>query len=70
LKEPEARVKSSNDKIDVYLLFKTGGCSVYRFVDAGHYVYFTDCSGKTTSVYQQTTGKTSYEVRIENETIE
>lgn len=28
-------------------LFTVDGCTVYRFSDAGHYRYFTNCSGST-----------------------
>ena len=31
---------------NVELLFENDGCKVYRFYD-GRYIYYTDCSGKT-----------------------
>jgi len=28
-------------------LFTKNGCTMYRFSDAGRYIYWSDCSGKT-----------------------
>lgn len=38
-------LKSSNAAVEVGLLFKVDGCSVYRFSDAGYYRYFVRCDG-------------------------
>lgn len=31
-------------------LFEHEGCKVYRFMDMGHYIYFTNCEGDVTSI--------------------
>ena len=36
---------SNNDDYKVNYLFSHDGCSVYRFLDKGNYVYFTNCDG-------------------------
>lgn len=38
-------------------LFTTEGCTVYRFSDGGRNVYFTNCTGSTSSSYQTSNGK-------------
>ena len=30
--------------------FEHEGCKVYRFMDMGHYIYFTNCEGDVTSI--------------------
>jgi hypothetical protein len=65
-KEPQSVEQKGTFEIE--FLFEKDGCKVYRFVDAGHNVYFTDCRGKLESIYQQSSGKASSEVRIQNET--
>ena len=34
----------------VEYLFEHEGCKVYRFMDMGHYIYFTNCEGDVTSI--------------------
>lgn len=68
-KEAQRKENTSNDNFQIELLFEKDGCKVYRFTDAGHSIYYTDCRGKIESVYDEHIGKTSHEVRIENETI-
>lgn len=48
---------------DVKLLMEIDGCRVYRFWDAMHPVYFTNCTGR---VEYETGGKSS--LRIQNTT--
>ena len=45
----------NNPTYEVYYLFEHEGCKVYRFRDAGNYVYFTNCKGSTTSVINDST---------------
>lgn len=69
-KEDPIRVDSTNNSnIRVEFLFEKDGCKVYRFLDGGRYVYYTDCVGKLQ--YEQTThnGKTSRTDYYENETV-
>lgn len=40
----------NNSTYQVEYLFKHEGCKVYRFMDMGHYIYFTNCEGDVTSI--------------------
>lgn len=41
----------NNSTYQVEYLFEHEGCKVYRFMDMGHYIYFTNCEGDVTSIY-------------------
>lgn len=41
-------VATDNSAVTLDLLFERDGCAVYRFKDAGHYVYFVRCGDVTT----------------------
>ena len=41
---------NDNQTYQVDYLFEHEGCKVYRFVDHGNYVYFTNCNGDVTSI--------------------
>lgn len=49
-KDPEVVTQVGND-FKVGRLFTTDGCTVYRFYDGGRNVYFTNCTGSTSSSY-------------------
>lgn len=56
----------NNDTYRVQYLFEHDGCKVYRFYDRGNYIYFTNCTGNTMSIsndsthtYMQTVGNTT-----------
>ena len=51
----------NNETYVVEYLFEHDGCKVYRFRDDGNYVYFTNCSGKVTSMENDST-----KVQIQN----
>ena len=51
----------NNKTYEVEYLFEHDGCKVYRFMDMGEYVYFTNCSGKVTSLKNDST-----KVKIQN----
>lgn len=53
---------------DVQFLFEAEGVKVYRFWDAGEYIYFTNCNGTTSynTSDKYSERKTSYNNRIEN----
>lgn len=56
-KPAESSVRAGSDfKVDK--LFTVDGCTVYRFSDAGHWRYFTNCSGST--AYTNTVGKSAW----------
>lgn len=66
---------TDNPTIPVSTLFTHEGCTVYRFNDAGRYVYYANCGGGSTSVnHRDSCGKnctrdyvvnTSYSVQEE-----
>lgn len=69
LNEGQERQKTSNQEIEVTLLFEKDGCKVYRFVDGGKSVYWTDCRGKVE--YASKKGyKGGSVTRTQNETVE
>ena len=41
---------ANNSSYQVEYLFEHEGCKGYRFMDMGHYIYFTNCEGDVTSV--------------------
>jgi hypothetical protein len=45
----------NNNTYNVSYLFEHDGCKVYRFLDNGNYVYFTNCKGNVTSVAKDST---------------
>lgn len=47
------------------LLFEKNGCKMYRFSDCGHYVYWSDCTGKTQYSYTTHHGKSHTTTRVE-----
>ena len=69
LKEGQQTEQTTNGEFKVELLFEKDGCKIYRFTDGGHAVYWTNCRGKVESVYQQSSGKSSHEERVQNETV-
>lgn len=40
----------NNPSYKVEYLFEHDGCKVYRFMDMGNYIYFTNCQGDVTSI--------------------
>lgn len=54
--EYEQRLKDHNVKF----LFECNGVKVYRFIDLGYVVYFTDANGMTKYQYTTRTGKYSH----------
>lgn len=62
IEDPVATDATDNAAMTVDRLFTHDGCSVYRFWDAGHLHYYTDCSGGTDAGHSETqsTGKSAY----------
>jgi hypothetical protein len=60
-------VSSTNNKdIQVELLFVHDGCSVYRFMDDGHYVYYTVCdNSRSTTAWNENQGKTTIHRQVD-----
>jgi hypothetical protein len=53
---PVSRAIPENNKTyQVDFLFEHDGCKVYRFVDRGNNVYFTNCNGEVTSLKSDST---------------
>ena len=56
IQKPVSRVvPSDNATYTVDYLFEHEGCKVYRFVDHGNYVYFTNCNSDVTSIENDST---------------
>ncbi len=66
VKDAQVTVNTTNSNFKVELLFEQDGCKMYRFKDGGHYVYWSNCKGKTETVYNESSGKSTHEVRIQN----
>ena len=45
----------NNQTYNVSYLFEHDGCKVYRFWDDGQYVYFTNCTGSTSTAQSDST---------------
>lgn len=69
LNEAHNKVETTNSNFEVEFLFEKDGCKIYRFIDGGHAVYWTDCRGKVEDVHNESSGKSSHEVRTQNETV-
>jgi hypothetical protein len=52
-------------EFNVEYLFENDGCKVYRFVDNGRYIYFSDCRGRIDSTYSERHGKSNHTVQVE-----
>lgn len=53
---PIYNVKAQNNATyKVEYLFEHDGCKIYRFMDNGNYVYFTNCGGDVTSISNDST---------------
>ncbi|MDL2243697.1 DUF4884 domain-containing protein [Bacteroidales bacterium OttesenSCG-928-J19] len=50
----------NNETYSVDYLFEHEGCKVYRFMDEGRYVYFTNCTG---NVSVATSDSTNYTIQ-------
>lgn len=48
-RDPVETSRTDNPQINVEKLFEHEGCSVYRFMDNGSYVYYSNCQGSTQS---------------------
>lgn len=44
-KDAEKRVTTTNNGVQLELMFENDGCKVYRFTDFGEPVYYADCRG-------------------------
>ena len=56
VKKPVSREQPVNNKdYKVDYLFEYDGCKVYRFMDDGEYVYFTNCTGSVSSFKDDST---------------
>lgn len=55
--DPLETQPTNNPGIQLELLFTERGCSMYRFVDAGHFRYWADCRGSVQSSWSESCGK-------------
>lgn len=56
-KDPLSTSRSDNPSFSPDLLFQHDGVKVYRFRDAGRYIYYTDARGHTSYIVPE--GKTT-----------
>lgn len=61
--DPISTTQTNNKQIDLTLLFENDGCKVYRFLDGGRYVYYTDCRGQTEWQVSTKHSSTRYDVQ-------
>lgn len=56
VQRPVSQEKPQNNQdYKVAYLFEHDGCKVYRFMDRGNYVYFTNCKGNVTAISSDST---------------
>jgi hypothetical protein len=55
--EPKETIQNGDYKIE--FLFEQNGCKMYRFLDNGRWVYWSDCQGNTQREYKESNGKTN-----------
>ena len=68
-KDPEQSTQV-NGQFSVDKLFTKDNCTVYRFMDAGRYVYYTDCHGSTEWSTSENCGKnctTTYDHSVQGD---
>lgn len=68
--KPQSWLRTSNDSVDVALLFEKDGYRIYRFADAGYYRYFVVPGGTTLSSiavphFNAATKMTKYSIKTE-----
>lgn len=66
--DAESVIQSGNSDFKIEFLFEHDGCKIYRFYD-GKYIYWTDCKGKMEQNFNESSGKTTHNVHIQNETV-
>lgn len=62
----QAKQATQEGNFVIELLFEKDGCKMYRFYDAGRYIYWSNCEGKTQYKKNQNTGKSQYTKKIES----
>ena len=54
VQDPVSTSRTNNPNVDIDLMFMHNGCSMYRFPDDGHYVYWTEgCSSTINSTHSE-----------------
>ena len=68
--DPEATEQTSNPDVSVGKLFEKDGYTVYRFSDAGRWVYYVVPAGQAHSSYSTSCGKSCTKtVRVSTQTV-
>lgn len=49
------QIPQNNETYTIEYLFEHDGCKVYRFLDLGNWVYFTNCGGDVTAISNDST---------------
>ena len=55
--DPVSTSSTDNPNVPVSKMFEFEGCKVYRFKDAGAFVYYSNCPGSTTAFHSESCGK-------------
>lgn len=63
--ESQGTLRTTNSEFKVDFLFEVDGIRVYRFIDCGRYIYFTDKEGDTRYSHQKVVGKTILEEPVQ-----
>jgi hypothetical protein len=50
-------VQTNNHDIHVTFLFEHDGCKVYRFMDAGNYIYYANCGLSSDTAWNHMVGR-------------
>lgn len=59
--------KTNNPDMHVTLLFEHDGCKIYRFTDAGEYIYYADCRGSASVSWNELEGKIVVPKQVQTE---
>lgn len=63
-KDPVSKEDTNNPDVPVATLFDYDGCRVYRFKDAGQWIYFAKCGSSVQAFWNEahSAGRTTYTV--------
>jgi hypothetical protein len=55
----DAKESTKDGDFTIELIFEKDGCKMYRFRDAGDFIYWSNCEGRTEYEKTVSTGKTT-----------
>lgn len=62
----KSQEQTQNGDFNVEFLFEQDGCRVYRFKDAGRYIYWSNCAGRTQYTEVHSNGKSRYSHEVQS----